>query len=132
MADKAVAYPEKLELEKMSPELLMVWAKRTTLQMEIEAFSEGIANADKKEDDDESKITPEKRQQMEEYLEQLRKQLDQFTSMHEELKTMIVKKNPFAEEMTSKKRAHSQNDKKVKEKPAQVQSDVDDAVQIEL
>jgi len=29
--------------------------------MEIEAFSEGIANADKKEDDDESKITPEKR-----------------------------------------------------------------------
>jgi len=31
MADKAVAYPEKLELEKISPELLMVWAKRTTL-----------------------------------------------------------------------------------------------------
>jgi len=52
--------------------------------------------------------------------------------MHEELKTMIVKNNPFAEEMASRQRAYSQNDKKVKEKPAQVQTDVDDAVQIEL
>jgi hypothetical protein len=31
LAEKAVAFSEKLELEKMTPELLMVWAKRTTL-----------------------------------------------------------------------------------------------------
>ena len=52
--------------------------------------------------------------------------------MHEELKQMIAKRNPFAEEMAAKMKANSQNTKPVEEKPAQVKTDSEGEIHIDL
>lgn len=71
VAEQAVAYPEQLELEKISPEVLMFWAKITSLQMEIDASKKEIAESEAEVEGEEAQTTPEKRQEMEEYFNEL-------------------------------------------------------------
>jgi len=60
MAHETRAYPEALELETMSPELLMLWAKKTTLEIEVAAFIEGL-EASEAEGGEEGETSAEKR-----------------------------------------------------------------------
>ena len=63
MTDQLVPYPHPPhsddDLEKLTPELVILWARRTVILLEIEEFEKEIAELEKKKVDDADNFTEE-------------------------------------------------------------------------
>ena len=66
--EQVVMNPEPLDdINNFSPELILLWARRTVLYLEIEAFEQEIAKFDKIQKNDPDKVTEEMREKINEY-----------------------------------------------------------------
>ena len=66
--EQVVMNPEPLDdINNFSPELILLWARRTVLYLEIEAFEQEIAKFDKIQKNDPDKVTEEMREKIDEY-----------------------------------------------------------------
>ena len=66
--------------------------------MEIESLKTEMA-ASETEDEEDAKTSPEKREEINKYLNQLTSQASQMTEFYNALKAELLKENPFAEEI---------------------------------
>ena len=109
VSDKAVPYPDKLDdINNFSPELIMAWAEKTNLSLEIDHLAEDLAHIDEHvaeegaTEEDKAELEAWKKEEREhletsitEYKVALKQAEKVFNEVHAELKV----KNEFAEKL---------------------------------
>ena len=86
-SNTAMKYPEPLEdVEKVSPELVMTWAKSEVLKIEIEMLERRIRDFDDPEVPAENKLTEEQKPRAEEHVGMMKPIQLEFEAEHVQLK----------------------------------------------
>jgi hypothetical protein len=101
MTDQLVPYPHSLEDHKnVSPELVLLWARRTVLYLETEQFEAEIKDLEEKKAADAGAFTEEQEsrlKQVKEILPAAEEEKKVVIEKHAEMEKLIAEKNEFSE-----------------------------------
>ena len=129
-SNTAMKYPEPLEdVEKVSPELVMSWAKSEVLKMEVAMLERRLREFDDPEVPAENKLTEEQKPRAEMHVNEMKPVQLEFEADHALLKESLKERNTFADKVKEQMKAHPQKDK-APETPKKEASE--DEVHVEL
>ena len=95
---KAIVYPEPLDdMDKVSPELVMIWAKHEVMMKEIELLEQRLKEYSDETMPAETKLTAEQIPKVEAHLAQMRPVLVDLENAKKEIKEQIKTSNKFAD-----------------------------------
>ena len=121
-SNTAMRYPEPLDdMYKVSPELVITWAKIEVLKMEISLLERRLREYDDPEVPTEQKLTEEQKPRAELHVAEMKPVLQDIETEHASIKDQLKTKNAFADK--AKKHLDSHTAEKAKREEVKKEED---------
>ena len=102
---KVKKFPEPLDdPSKLSPELLVLWAKKAVWSTEIKTLKKRIEEFDDESIEADKRLTLEQKEKAEIHVEQMEKDYENAQAGIKELKEVLKEYNPFLEVLEKKRK----------------------------